>query len=113
MIKVTEKQTKFICDECKKTGNKYRKIYHVLIANKEANLCTECLLVLNNEISKQFHNDIPDRESDTRIQEKLRLLLNKCVSGDWNEDCQKELDLIDVDTLSNLDRLIYRQIKDW
>ena len=54
-----------------------------------------------------------DRETDIRIQEKLRLLLNKRVSGDWNEDCQKELDLVDADTLSSSDRLIYRQIKEW
>lgn len=113
MIKVKEKKTKGFCQECKKSSNSYRKIYHVLINNCEVNLCTECMLVLNSAILHQFHSDIPDRDSDNRIQEKLRLLLNKRVSGIWSDECQSELDSIDPKLLSNSDRLIYKQIQTW
>lgn len=108
----------FICNE---KENEYRKIYLIIMGNSNSlkiNICNECMSIfiskMANALNMEFPNsDKTDYDIELRIESKLSILLNKKISGIWNEDCQKELDSIDEKNMRNSHKLIYRQICDW
>jgi hypothetical protein len=59
------------------------------------------------------NNDKTDYDTELEIESKLRILLNKKISGTWNEDCQKELDSLNEEKMCNSHRLLYRDVCNW
>lgn len=119
-ISLTEEK-RASCLNCSKERDKYRKIYSVCIGDTRAikfNLCKECMDILTSKALDAFHDEF-DNNNETKydleksIEAKLRILLNKKISGGWNDDCQRELESLDQDSMCNSHRLIYRQICDW
>lgn len=109
------------CLFCNEKENEYRKIYLIIIGNSNSlkfNICNECMDMfiskMENALIKEFPNsNETDYDIESRIGSKLSILLNKKVSGIWNEDCQKELDSLDEKRMCNSHKVIYRQICDW
>lgn len=115
MINVNLDNNKCSCIICNKKENNYRKIYSINIGNLKLNLCTECMCVLISKMTNAFNTEFPnndktDYDIELRVESKLRILLNKKISGIWNEDCQKELDSLDEERMCNSHRLIYNNI---
>lgn len=109
------------CLNCNEKQDEYRKIYSITIGNLnplKINLCTECMDVLASKMTYAFNmefpnNDKTDYDTELEIESKLRILLNKKISGTWNEDCQKELDSLNEEKMCNSHRLLYRDICNW
>lgn len=122
MINVDLDNDKYaLCFNCNKKTDEYRKVYSINIGDSNVmriNLCTECMSVLISKMTDAFnmefpHNDKTDYDTELEIESKLRILLNKKISGIWNDDCQRELDSFDQERMCNSHKLIYRQICDW
>ena len=109
------------CLNCNKKQDEYRKIYSIAIGNLnplKINLCAECMGVLVSKMTYAFNmefpnNDKTDYDIELEIESKLRILLNKKISGTWNEDCQKELDSLNEEKMCNSHRLLYRDVCNW
>ena len=109
------------CLNCNKKQDEYRKIYSITIGNLnplKINLCTECMGVLVSKMTYAFNmefpnNDKTDYDTELEIESKLRILINKKISGTWNEDCQKELDSLNEEKMCNSHRLLYRDVCNW
>lgn len=109
------------CLNCNEKQDEYRKIYSITIGNLnplKINLCTECMGVLVSKMTYAFNmefpnNDKTDYDTELEIESKLRILLNKKISGTWNEDCQKELDSPNEEKMCNSHRLLYRDVCNW
>lgn len=122
MIDVSLDNNKYVsCINCNEKRDEYRKIYAVSIGNSNTikiNLCTECMGVLVSKMTDAFnmefpHNDKTDYDAELEIESKLRILLNKKISGTWNDDCQRELDSLNQEEMCNSHRLLYRDVCDW
>ena len=122
MINISIDNSKYIsCLNCNKKRDEYRKIYSITIGNLnplKINLCTECMGVLVSKMTDAFNmefpnNDKTDYDTELEIESKLRILLNKKISGTWNEDCQKELDSLNEEKMCNSHRLLYRDVCNW
>lgn len=122
MINVKLDNGKYVsCIVCNEKKNEYRKIYSISIgtSNKlKINLCTECMSILVTKMTNAFNmefpnNDETDYDIKLKIESKLRILLNKKISGTWNEDCQKELDSLNEEKMCNSHRLLYRDVCNW
>lgn len=116
MIKISKKHNKCKCDNCNKSKNKYRNIHSFVVAGKHFNLCTECMSILSKMISNEFKIEFNDRvetEYDVDIEERLRLLLNRKIKNQWDEECEKELNELDFENMLPSDKILYKQIKEW
>lgn len=122
MIDVSLDNNKYVsCINCNEKRDEYRKIYAISIGNSNTikiNLCTECMGVLVSKMTDAFnmefpHNDKTDYDAELEIESKLRILLNKKISGTWNDDCQRELDSLNQEEMCNSHRLLYRDVCDW
>lgn len=110
-MNIKKKEEKCECNQCHKKNNGYRSIYIVTICGYHVHLCTECLLVLHEMIEKQYSNEFGHKElteDDIRQEEKLRILLNKKLNGDWNDDCEEELRSFPLESMANSNKVIYQ-----
>lgn len=116
MIKISRKHNKCSCDNCKKKKNKYRNIHSFVVADRNFNLCTECMAILSEKISNEFQLEFHDREEteeDIVINSKLRILFNRRVNNEWSEDCEVELQALDFESMRACDKVLYKQILNW
>lgn len=116
-MKITLSHTKkHICDECGKQSDSYRKIHRFHTAHRNFNLCTECMLTLSVMIQKEFGSEFDIREEteeDIRLHETLRILFNRKINDDWDDNCEKELLALDVNKMLPSDKVLHRQIIEW
>lgn len=116
MIKISEKHTNCICDNCKKEKNKFINIHTFNVANNHFNLCTTCMNTLHSVILDELSTEFSIKkktEEDLEIESRLKVLFNRRINDDWSEDCEAELNSIDFSKLSNCNKVIYKQIKNW
>ena len=118
MIKISKKHNKCKCDNCHKGKNGYRNIHSFIVVDKHFNLCTECMSILSKLISDEFQIEFGDQketENDIEIEEKLRLLFNRKVRNQWTDECEQELNKLELDfgKMSASDKLMYKHIKEW
>jgi hypothetical protein len=115
-MNIKKKEKNCVCGQCHKRKNKYRNIYTVTICGYHFQLCTECLLtfsgLIKDQCSREFGHREPNEE-DIRLEEKLKILFNKKVNSDWNEDCEEELKNLSFETMSNCNKVMYKSIVNW
>ena len=72
--------------------------------------------ILSRLISDEFQIELGGRKetnNDVEIEEKLRLLFNRRVRNQWDEECEKELNELDFENMLPSDKVLYKQIKKW
>ena len=118
MIKISKKHNKCKCDNCNKSKNGYRNIHSFIVVDKHFNLCTECMSILSKLISNEFQIEFGNQketENDIEIEGKLRLLFNRKVRNQWTDECEQELNKLELDfeKMSASNKLLYKHIKEW